>query len=220
MVLPDPTVTNPPAPPAPAPEPTPAPQPAPAPGEDYEKRYKGLQRTYDTLQAKAQKLEEEKSALLGDTELLRQNEKKYTDDLKKVQDELTALKAEKENLTTQLTSHQTLLTRSKLIMGEFSDLALFEANGLLPAATTEEEMRSLFTKFRETYTKAVGDGVQKKVAGAGPAPTGGGEPPALSKESIYAEMTRLAGSKPGTKERTRYEELLRQWDELHKQPTS
>jgi hypothetical protein len=218
MVLPDPNVT-PPTPPEPTPtppEPTPPTPPAPQPGEDYEKRFKGLQSAYNVLKAKYDKLEQDHNTTLGELETIRQGDKSKADQVTQFQKDTEALKAEKVSLEAQVTSLQSQVARSKLIMADFQDLAGFEAQGLLPSGSTEEEMRAAFTKFKETYSKAISDAVAKRVTGTGPGPTGDNPPPSLSKDQIYNELTRYAGHKPGTPERKRYEELHAMWESLNK----
>jgi len=214
MVLPN---NDPPVPPTPGPGPTPpAPTPPPQPPEDYEARFKGLQRTYDALQKKLDAAEDQRTKALADAEVLRQSDSQRQAALDKLQKDLDAIKAEKEAVATQLSSQAALLARKSLILTEFSDLASFEAGGLLPPATTEEEMRTVFTKFREAYQKSVGEEVARKVQMAGPAPTSNLPPAARSKEQVYARLTQLAGSRPGSKDREEYDALLGQWDEMNK----
>jgi chromosome segregation ATPase len=207
----------PPVPPAPDPVPTPpAPTPAPAPAENYEARYKGLQRSYDTLRQKTEALEAERTQALSEAETLKQTDAQRQATLDRLQREIDAAKAEKETLSAQMSSQAIVLTRKNLILKDYPDLAQFEANGQLPEAKTEEEMKTTFTKFRETFSAAVAAAVQQKVTGAAPAPTSNLPPASMSKEEVYARLTRLAGSRDGTKEKEEYNQLIRQWDDLNK----
>jgi hypothetical protein len=184
------------------------------PEEDYEKRFKGLQKLFDRQQKKVAELEEERDSLLEARETLSQGDKQKQAALDKAKVDLDLLNKEKETLSLKLSSQEATAKRTNLILSEFSDLAAFEAQGLLPAAATEEEMREKFTKFRDALGKTIDKNVQDRVQGTGPGPTGPTEPPAgRTKEQIYAELTRLAGSR-SPEDRKKYDELVAEWDKL------
>jgi len=184
------------------------------PGEDYEKRFKGLQKLFEKQQKKIADLEGERDSLLEARESLSQGDKQKQAELNKAKVDLDLLAREKETLTAKLGSQEAQAKRINLILSEFSDLSAFEAQGLLPAATTEEEMRTKFAAFRETLGKTVNKGVQERVQGTGPGPTGPIEPPAgHTKEWLYAELNRLAGSR-NPEDRRKYDELIAEWDKL------
>lgn len=187
----------------------------PSQGEDWEKRYKGLSATYTKLQAQFQKLTEDHEKLLGTREELEVNAKSVKAEIEKMKSDLDALTAEKEKLTQQLTTQEAKEVRTKLILSEYPDLAAFEAKGLLPAGATPEETKQLLDNFREALGSSVDQTLQKKVQGSGATAVGPTVAPKRSKEQIYAELTRLAGSR-NPEDRVKYEALIVEWDDLNK----
>jgi len=184
--------------------------------EDWEKRFKGLQRVYDKAQSALTALQSEHATTLEGQEALKQAQRQAQTELEQTRTSLEALSKEKESLSNQLTSESSKAKRATLILAEFPDLAAFEANGLLPAAMTEEEMRDKFTKFREVYTGSVSKTVQEKLKGSSPAPTGPTTTTTTrSKEEVYARLSQLAGSRK-PEDREERERLIVEWDELNK----
>lgn len=184
--------------------------------EDWEKRFKGLQKLFDKQQKSLTDLQSEHATTIEGQEALKQAQKQAQTLLDSTKAELEALKTEKTSLSTQLSTEQAKAKRATLILAEFPDLAAFEAAGLLPAAADETEMRDKFTKFRDVYSGTVSKTVQEKLKGSSPAPTGVATTTATrSKEEVYAELTRLAGSRK-PEDRERREQLIAEWDELNK----
>jgi chromosome segregation ATPase len=185
--------------------------------EDYEKRFKGLQKLFDKQQKELNDLKQEHASTVEGREAILQAQRQAQTDYEKTKADLDVLNAEKTTLTSQLTAQEARAQRASLILAEFSDLAAFEAKGLLPAATTEEEMRTKFTSFREAVGTTVNKTVQEKLLNASPSPTGLTTiTTTRSKEDVYAELTRLAGSRK-PEDRQKREDLIREWDELNKQ---
>ena len=193
-------------------------QPVIAPqGEDYEKRFKGLQKLFDTQRKELETLQLEHSTSVEGREALLQQQKQAQAQLDATKAQLSALTTEKETLLAQVKIHETQALRSKLILADFTDLAAFEARGLLPPADTEEEMKSKFTAFREALGTTVSQTIKEKLQGASPAATSPTTPnPTRSKEEVYAELTRLAGSRK-PEDRAKRDALTVEWDELNKQ---
>jgi chromosome segregation ATPase len=197
--------------------PPPAPTSTQQTGEDYEKRFKGLQRAYDALQKKLDEATRERDDLSTARETLTQDQKQVVDRLAKLESDLNSIKAERDGLQTQLGTHEAQLKRTRLIMSEYSDLAPFEAQGLLPYAETEEAQKELFEKFRTTIQTSVDAGVKQKVQGTGPSPTSPQSPPKRSAEQIYTRLTQLAG-KTDDQSRQEYKVLIAEWDKLQEKP--
>lgn len=197
------------------PEVKPSAPPAAPQGENWEKRFNGLNAAYQKLQKKYEALEAEHNNLVAEKETILQDDKSKKSQLDKLQSDLQALASERESLSTEISSLQSQRERMSLIMSEFTDLAPFEAKGLLPTATTAEELRQKFDKFREALSSTVQQSLKDKAKGSGPTGGGGGgQPPTLSKEEIYARLTRLAGART-PEERTEYDELVKAWDKLN-----
>lgn len=185
-------------------------------GEDYEKRFKGLQKLYDTQRKELEALQLEHTTTIEGREALLQQQKQAQTQLDATKAQLTTLTTEKEALAAKVKIHETQALRSKLILSDYADLAAFEAKGLLPPAETEEEMKTKFTAFREALGTTVSQTVKEKLQGASPASTSPTTPnPARSKETVYAEMLRLAGSRK-PEDRAKMEALTVEWDELNK----
>lgn len=184
--------------------------------EDWEKRFKGLQKLFDKQQKSLADLQSEHATTVEGQEAMKQAERTAQTELEKTKASLDALTKERESLSTQLTTETAKAKRATLILAEFPDLAAFEAAGLLPAATTEEEMRTKFAKFREVYSGSVSKTVTEKLKGSSPAPTGPTTTTTTrSKEEVYAELSRLAGSRK-PEDRAKREQLVAEWDELNK----
>jgi hypothetical protein len=186
--------------------------------EDWEKRYKGLQKLFEKQQKSLTDLQSEHATTVEGQEAIRQAQQSAQTELLTTKASLDSLTKEKDTLSTQLTSESAKAKRATLILAEFPDLAAFEASGLLPAANTEEEMREKFTKFREVYSGSVSKTVQDKLKGSSPAPTGPvTTTTASSKETVYARLNQLAGSRK-PEDRAERERLMAEWDEINKQP--
>lgn len=187
-------------------------------GEDYEKRYKGLQKLFDKQHAELENLQNEHATTIEGKEAVLQQQKLAQTQLDATKVQLSTLTVEKEALTAQVKIHETQALRSKLILSDYTDLAAFEASGLLPPAATEDEMKAKFSAFREALGKSVSQTVKEKLQGASPTTTSPITPtPTRSKEEVYAEMLRLAGSRK-PEDRARRDVLTVEWDELNKQP--
>lgn len=182
---------------------------------DWKKRYTGLSTTYQKLQDRFNALTAENEELLGAREELTQYQKTAQTELEKVRAELDALGKEKDSLTQQLTAQEAKEQRTQIILADYPDLAAFEARGLLPTADTPEAIKEKLSAFREALGASVDTTLQQKVKGAGASVVGTTAPSPRSKEAIYAELVRLAGSR-NADDRTKYEALLEEWDELSK----
>ena len=185
-------------------------------GEDYEKRFKGLQKLYDKQHSEFENLQNEHATTIEGREAILQAQKQAQTQLDATKAELATLNTEKETLAAQVKIHETQALRSRLILSEYTDLAAFEASGLLPPAQTEEEMKTKFSAFREALGKSVSQTVKEKLQGASPASTSPTTPtPTRSKEEVYAELLRLSGSRK-PEDRARRDVLTVEWDELNK----
>lgn len=185
---------------------------------DWEKRYKGLQRTYDAQVAKFASLQEQYDQLVAEVEGERQKSKGHETEKQTLATSVQQLTAERDDLNKKLATHVFTQDRMKMILSEFPDLAQFEAKGLLPTADTLENLKPLLEAFRETMGGMVGDDVRKKLLGSSPAGgssssnNGAGK---RSKEEIYARLVQLAGSNK-SEDRLEYQNLLKEWDDINK----
>lgn len=185
--------------------------------ENYEARFKGLQKTFDRKQKELAKVQAQLDEMLEQSETAKQSEREkqiQLDALKKAQDDA---KAELDRLTGELATQEARNARANLIMSDYPDLAKFEASGLLPPAETEEEMNEKFLAFREALKSTVAANVEQKMVGTSPTDAGStSTKPVRTKEQIYTRLTQLAGAR-SDKDRHEYDSLLAEWDELQKQ---
>lgn len=202
---PEPILTDP-------PKSDPASNPQPS---DWEKRYKGLQQAYERLQKKFEQLTLTHEQVVSELEEVRQTITTHSNEKKILTDALTKLEATKKDLEGQVASHAIDRERTKLIMSEYSDLAGFEADGLLPTAATIEELKPKLEAFRGRVKGISSAEALEKLRGTPPTGGGGNPPPARSKETVYAELTRLAGSRD-PKDREQYDKLMNEWLDLNK----
>lgn len=186
------------------------------PDDDYEARFKGLQRTFDRRQKEYTTLQDKHDSLLEATETGKQDAREKQTELDALQKETDVAKADLDRVTGELATQETKGKRATLIMSQFSDLAQFEASGLLPQADTEEEMIEKFTAFREALNSTVQANVEQQIVGTSPGETGTtATVPVRDANQIYARLQQLAGSRI-PKERAEYDALVIEWDEIQK----
>jgi uncharacterized protein YukE len=183
---------------------------------NWESRYKGLQTTYDKLQKNFDSLKVKHDETLGELEEMRQESKKIGAEKGTVDQRITELTAENAKLQEQLKSQEFRGERMKLIMGEFADLATFEADGLLPEAPTVEELKPKLESFRAKIGGTVDQSVKNKIQGVGATNTTRvNEPPGHTKEWVYDRLRMLSGHRTPEQE-IEYQALRNEWDELNK----
>lgn len=181
---------------------------------DWEKRYKGLQKTFDALTNKFNKLQEQYDQLVAESEELRQKTKGHEAEKTALSNSLHQKETENDTLSKQIAAHALERERTKLIMTEYPDLAQFEAKGLLPSAETVEALKPLLDEFRGTIKGMVGDNVNQKLKGSTPQGGGNHQPPARDKETVYNEMVALAGSRDAESQR-KFLQLRDEWDAMN-----
>ena len=184
---------------------------------NWEARYNGLNVTFGKLQKKYEDLQIQYQTLNAETEELRQTHKKVDGEKAVLLSDLDKIKGEKSTLEGKLNSAAFDKERMKLIMADYSELATFEAEGLLPTATTVEELKPKLDAFRAKLGGNIIDGVKKKLQGTGPAPSGKNDanPGTHSEEYIYTRLSQLAGHRTPD-QIVEYQGLQDEWDELHK----
>jgi hypothetical protein len=95
-------------------------------------------------------------------------------------------------------------------------LAAFEANGLIPEPTGDDQLTDVLTKFKETLTAKVGDDIGRILDGA--TPPGGGPIPKgnpidqMTDSELYSRVMQLAGSQDAEKQ-AEYQRLNEAWIE-------
>lgn len=185
-------------------------------GEDWEGRYKGLQRLFDktkgqldsltvTHQQTMDELEEQKAKY----RVLEATNVGLTNDLGK-------LGGEKTELEKTIAERSFDKERMKLIVSEYPELAAFEAKDLLPSATTIEELKPKLELFKQTVTGKSKQDVLDTLKGAGSGINNPPEKPDLTKDQIYDRLALLAGSRSPADQKE-YAELMEKWQELNKQ---
>jgi len=185
------------------------------PHEDWEKRFKGMQSAYNKLQTQHAEQSSEYEKMLGEVEELRATMKNLEGEKKGILEQVNELSTMKETLESQINAHSIQEQRSKLIMENYMDLAAFEAQGLLPPASTVEEMKERFDNFRKAFNTTVDQTMKTRMVGMSAAPSSNTPPVARTAETVYAELTRLAGATLPA-ERAQYDALMKEWLELNK----
>jgi hypothetical protein len=187
----------------------PANTPAATP-EDWEKKYKGLQRAMNSKQVEVDGLNDKIVSLMATIEELKSGKVSTETQVTKLngdlQTALNSLKAEQQKVATSSTETE----RLKLLVKEFPTLAAFETAGLLPSANTVDEMRSKFKAFQETLSQTVGQNVQKTLQGSS-IPTGQAAPLALTEDQLFEARMKVAGVKGKEAE---FQRLTAQYDEV------
>jgi hypothetical protein len=173
-----------------------------APSTDWERAYKGLQTTHQKLIRSHQELQATHDAMnAAHQEAVQQ---------------LEALKAQSQKLQSEATRDATALSRTRLILTEYPDLAEFETQGLLPQGEKEEELRARFAAFRTTMNTRVekAKSTQERILDQGASPaaaTGASAPePGMDEDYIWAKMSEFS-SKGDMAEFNRWQA---QWDKL------
>jgi hypothetical protein len=90
------------------------------------------------------------------------------------------------------------------------DLAPFEAKGLIPLADNVEDMKATFENFRQAFNTTVDQTMKNRMTGMSAAASNNEPPQPRTKETVYAELTRLAGAR-SPQERAQYDALMKEW---------
>lgn len=182
----------------------------PAKGQDWEGAYKGMQRNYDKLMKENAELQTQIAELNTTIESFKQEVKTATTE----KDQIAVKHVEATEALKGLESQNAVLKakseRQQLIMNEYQDLAKFEAQGLLPEAQNDEELRAKFDAFRETLGETVQTSTDEKLKGIGPGPVEEKAPEPLNRDQLYDRMTALGGTQD-PEERRELAALQEQW---------
>lgn len=183
---------------------------APIPSADYERRYKGLQVTYQKLEKKQHETEAALNAATAELEEMRAKVRNLEEQIVGHQKGSSETQLLIEDLKKQLQVAQTKQERMKVISTEFPDLLAFEASNLLPESTSDEELRQKLTAFKNAIQGTRTAAVQNIAQGSTPAISGASN--TMTKDSVYAELMSLAGkTDTDPAARRRYEELMAVW---------
>lgn len=144
--------------------------------EEWAKSYKGLQGAFQKLQneskADIDKLTAELSDAQTEIQSLTQGGTSKDDQLTVLQTEVAKQKETINSLKSEKESADAQLQRKNLVMQDFPELAAWEAQGLLPDASGDDELREQLEKFRGTLAGQVGATVKSTIAGSSPAGSG------------------------------------------------
>jgi len=178
--------------------------------QEWEKKYKGLQ----TLVNKANGERDKAVADLATLQVTVEEQKLKIGTLEKQVTDLTASVGTKEKDVETAKGETTAKTlevaRLKLIVKEYPQLASFEAAGVLPTATTEDEMRTKFKAFQDAMSSIVGEDVKAKLKGSS-LPSGTPTSTQPTEDEIYDEMSHIAGVRGKEDE---FRKLQKQYDAL------
>ena len=182
---------------------------------DWESAYKGLQRQYDKLKKQMDELQTKFDLAVEELE----GEKQTHRTVKTEKEQLTQVNVD---LTSKLKGMEEIEAnrslekeRYLLILGEFADLAAFEAKGLLPSGSNADELRQKFTDFRDALSTSGDRKVQEVLKGTGTAAVGDtGNQGKRSKEQVYDELLLYSG-KSDPESRVKYDGLMKEWIDLN-----
>lgn len=192
---------------------TPEPKtPAPAKATDWEGAYSGLQKTLARKQKSLDELQEKYDQLQEAHEALKLEHRNASGSVQSYEAKLLAKDTEIAKLTGELQGAQSLQKRTQLIAKDYPDLLQFEADGLLPTGSNEEELKSKLDKFKETLGKLSGQQVAEKIKGAGPSQHSATQVE-LNEDQIYDRLAALAGTTDPIL-KAEYDKLLEQWHKL------
>lgn len=171
--------------------------------------YKGLQRKYNLLYAKWEKLQADYDTLEEKLAEAKLSEDSHTSEKSKLEGSVAAKDTEIAQLKTKIDKLENSKKRQDFILKEFPELAEFEAEGLLPDANTDEEMKSKFQKFKDTLGKRVTDTTKKKFEGTGAKATNSNPKNTDAEDDpdeLWDRLSQLAGS-TDPKDRREYDRL-------------
>lgn len=154
-------------------------------GDYVEKKvYAGLQKTHETTvlahkaDHDARVSAESKASELETT-------------LKTLQGQLTELTATSEKSAADLVTEQSKNKRLVLVMGDFPEFVEEEAKGLLPTASTLEELTTKLTSLREIRGKNRQQTKEDKIAGTSPTPGSKNQQQNPNAQTLFAEARAL-----------------------------
>jgi hypothetical protein len=158
----------------------------PQQGTDWEKRYKGLQAVYDKALAANKQLEAQIAQLNADLEAERQSARSHDESRTAQEKRIAELGDQITVVRTALQVEQARSTRSAFIAKEFPDLLGFEAQGLLPTAKDDDELKTKLELFRSQVTGRKTADLQNYAQGSVPSVPGSTQ--GRTKDTIYAEL--------------------------------
>jgi len=179
------------------------------PSVDWEARFKGLQGSYQTLKSKYDSSTDSVLTLQTELETLKQDSTSTQSKLSQIEEQLNAEKMQAEKLATELEGAKKKNDISKKVLADYPELSKFWAEDLIPVADDVDEQVKIFEKFKSNLTSKVDAEIDEKVKGSSPVVSGSAQK--MSADSIYKEMSILAGSND-PKDRARYAVLQDLWD--------
>lgn len=180
---------------------------APSGGTDWEASYKGLQTTYTKLKENSDKTISEATRKLTEAqaalEEAKQGHTTKDSQMATLTKQVTDLGGQLEALKSEKATKEGDLARAKLIMGEFPELAKWEAQGLIAKGKDDEESKAILTKFRETMAGQLGVDLKNLMSGATPPGSGGtglnnqgGNPGEESEDFVWKKLMETMGREP------------------------
>jgi hypothetical protein len=150
--------------------------------------YTGLQKKHET----------EVLAHKADVDALNATNQKLSEfeaTLKTLQGQHDEFKTKYETAAVELNTEKSRNERLGLIMSEFPELVSFEGKGLLPAASSLDELKTKLTTFQETIGQQRKQQKQEDLSGTSPTPgqKGNGENPTAQQILAKAREAQRAG---------------------------
>lgn len=164
---------------------------------EWEKRYKGLQKTQNLQFKQLEAAKEQIETLKATISTMETEAKESTTTLDGLNTQLEELTDEKTTLTETVDTLTNDKLRTKLILDEFPNMAEFEAKGLLPDGADVEELRTKLTSFQEQIEAMTNHQLSEDLDGSTPASTDTGQSAdALSEDELWERAAQVAGKDP------------------------
>lgn len=178
------------------------------PPKNWEKAYKGLQSQYAKLQSKYDALKTESDGVYSEVEGYKQELRTKDARIAELEAIVAAKDGEQAELASAKSKAEQQLSRMKLIGKEFRDLLELEAEGMLPTAENEEELRQKLSAYRDKLKAMVGKNVGDLLSGGTPPPPEE-DNASTTADELYEQMIRMAG-----RDEEKFRSLQKQYDEL------
>jgi DNA repair exonuclease SbcCD ATPase subunit len=182
-------------------------------GEDWEKKFKGLQPVIQKFSDSNKKLDEDLKLEKDQHNELKTKYAILEDQMRKLQEEFDSSKESVENSSKSLTAKDLEIQRLKLLINEFPELARFERSDVLPKANSVEELKTKYQGFKDAMGDLTKVNAQQMFNNSAPPSGGGGSNggTALTIEQLQDQLNSLAGIPD---KRAEYLKLRDQFDAL------
>lgn len=169
-----------------------------ADGTDWEKSYKGLQSSYQKLKAATDTTVAELQRQLGESQSTIETQKleiaSLNEKLASEGQRAEAVTKERDAIKQEAEATKANLTRAKLVMDKYPQLAGFEARGLLPTAESEEALTAVLEEFANVMNAKASSELQQRLSGAVPPQPPGTPQDTETEDFLWRKMSETANT--------------------------